>query len=219
MLDIDDDGDVFDSDEGDEVDEGGEVTEVTGPELDEGDEKSLELSEEDSDLELEEEETEYLSSYKERMDHTPISTGTWEHDRGESKFIPDDEEARAELEARGMDGIEYKNGIPDFSECAEATVEIDNMTENRYPNFKQCDDALAAKWNEEARDGRTDWEGKDVRDFRDGIYTWHERIDMKTCDLVPRAIHDKCRHLGGVSECKKRDAKTYDDEGDVFDED
>ena len=35
--------------------------------------------------------------------------------------------------------------------------------------------------------------------------SWHERSDMKHCDLVSRDIHGEIRHSGGVYECKIRD--------------
>ena len=39
---------------------------------------------------------------------------------------------------------------------------------------------------------------------------------MKTCDLVPTEVNDYFGHLGGVAECKKRDAAQ--DAGGDFDE-
>lgn len=169
----------------------------------------------DSDIE----EYDYFSTYDERLKQTPkedSDRGEWAGERGESKFIPNDSEIKAILEKYGLDGIVYKDGIPDFSEVSESTVEIDNMTENRAENFKQCDEKCAEQWNKEARDGRTDWTARDVAQWRkQNGYSWHERNDMKTCDLIPTKINDYFGHLGGVSECKKRD--TSNDGGD-FDE-
>ena len=40
----------------------------------------------------------YLSSYEERMIQTPRpESGTWNGERGESKFMPNDEEAQKEI--------------------------------------------------------------------------------------------------------------------------
>ena len=96
----------------------------------------------DSDIE----ENDYFSTYDERLKQTPkedSDRGEWEGERGESKFIPNDPEIKAILEKYGLDGIVYKDGIPDFSDVSESTVEIDNMTENRAENFKQCDEKCA----------------------------------------------------------------------------
>lgn len=165
---------------------------------------------------------EYYSDYKDRIAQTPREVserGEWTGERGESKYIPSDPEIRAILEQFGIDGIEYKHGIPDFSKCSACTVEIENMTAQRAGpggNFEQCDAKCAEQWNKEAKDGKTDWTPRDVADWRRANgYSWHERNDMKTCDLVPTAINDYFGHLGGVAECKKRDAEN--DGGDFDD--
>ena len=104
-------------------------------------------------------EGEYLSTYKERIDRTPSENsdrGEWTGERGESTYIPSDEAMKELLAKYGLEGIEYHDGIPDFSQCSECTVEIDNMTENRADNFAQCDEKCAEQWNKEARDGKTD---------------------------------------------------------------
>ena len=162
------------------------------------------------------------STPKERLDRTPredSDRGVWTGERGDSDFIPNDKEIIEILDKYGLDGITYKDGIPDFSECSESTVEIDNMTDKRYGsdgNFAQCDEKCADQWNKEARDGKTDWTARDVRNWREeNNYTWHERNDMKTCDLVPTKINDYFGHLGGVSEYKKLHSQ---DNGGEFDE-
>ena len=85
-------------------------------------------------------------------------------------------------------------------------------------NFSQADAKLAEKWNEQQKDGRTDWTDEDVYEWRhDPAHqcSWHERCDTKTMDLVPYDIHSYCKHLGGVSECKARDSVN---DGGGFDE-
>lgn len=166
------------------------------------------------------------NSYEDRLKHTMLENsdyGEYEGERGESKFVPseiteDGKACKEKLDEYGLDGIEYKNAEPDFSKCSEATVEIDNMTENRYDyidskgdiqagNFSQADVKCAEKWNNEAKNGKTDWTPSDVADYRhENKLTWHERCDTKTMDLVPREVHGYIKHLGGVSECKVRDA-------------
>ncbi len=173
----------------------------------------------DSFFNSEIEENDFFSTYDERLKQTPkedSDRGKWEGARGEAKFIPNDSEIKKTLEKYGLDGIVYKDGIPDFSDVSESTVEIDNMTENRAENFKQCDEACAEQRNKESRDEITDWRARDVEQWRKkNGYSWHERNDMKTCDLIPTKINDYFGHLGGVSECKKRDASN---DGGDFDE-
>ena len=168
----------------------------------------------------------YLSTYKERVDRTPKDDGErgyWQGERGESEFIPDDDDVNTILEQYGIEGIKYRNGIPDFSPCSEATVEIDNMTDNRSgppvegSNFQQCDQKCAEKWNEQSYDGRCDWTARDVANWRRENYcSWHERNDLHTCDLIPTKINAYFGHLGGVGEYIRLTSNNSAE--DVFDE-
>ncbi|WP_033154918.1 HNH endonuclease [Pseudobutyrivibrio ruminis] len=173
-------------------------------------------------------------SYEDRLSCVPVSEtkGQWEGQRGESKFVPSDDvgkECKDKLAEYKLDGIEYKNLEPDFSKCSEATVQIEDMDEHRWDyidangdeqlgNFSKADEKAAQLWNEQNRDGRTDWTAEDVYDYRNNLehhFTWHERCDTKTMDLVPYEIHNYCTHSGGVAECKARDAVNA---GGEFDE-
>lgn len=166
------------------------------------------------------------NSEEKRLGFVPLDgvRGHFEGERGDSKFIPfgDTEVGRAcidKLKEYGQDGIEYKNLEPDFSKVSEGTVQIDNMTEHRLDyidengnqkegNFSQADKKCAELWNEQKKDGRTDWTEEAVYEWRHDLEhycSWHERCDTKTMDLVPYEIHSYCKHLGGVSECMARD--------------
>jgi hypothetical protein len=156
-------------------------------------------------------ESDYLSTYEERIKQTPtdnsIERGYWEGERGESKYIQSDENIKKILAEYGLDGIVYHDGIPDFSGCSESTVEIDNMSANRQGkdgNFEQADQKYAEQWNKEGWDGKTDWTKRDVTNWRrNNGYSWHECNDRKTCQLIPTEINDYFKHFGGVAECKK----------------
>ena len=168
----------------------------------------------------------YPSSYKERIDQTPKDDGDrgdWQGERGESVFIPDNDDIEAVLGKYHIDGIRYKNGIPDFSPCSESTVEISNMTENRSgppvegSNFQQCDQKCAEQWSQQYRDGICDWTARDVADWRrENGYSWHERNDMKTYDLIPTKVNAYFGHLGGVGECIRLSENRSGE--DIFDE-
>lgn len=185
--------------------------------------------------ELHAKEKEYYTSYEDRLKHTPNETselGDWEGERGESKFVPNPESevgnaAKEKLSEYGIDGVEYESAEPDFSECCEAEVKIDNMTENRenyvdedgnyqLGNFAQADAKCADLWNTTGRDGKEDWTAADVRDWRrENKYSWHECCDTSTMQLVSRDIHGAFKHSGGVAECKARDGANT---GGEFDE-
>ena len=160
----------------------------------------------------------YPSTYKERLDRTPTTEnphGKWSGDRGESMFVPTDDRLRELLQSKGVEGINYKDAIPDFGPIAEAKVTIQGMSQHRLSqmgengerivgNYEKADIECAKAWNLEQRDGKDDWTHQDVKNWREANgCTWHEDNDMKTCCLVPTEVHDVCRHLGGVSEIKK----------------
>lgn len=159
----------------------------------------------------------YPSSNKERLDRTPSienPNGKWSGDRGESMFIPTADRVREILRNKGLEGINYKDGIPDFNPISEAKVTIQGMSQHRLSqmgengerivgNYEKADTECAKAWNLEQRDGKDDWTHQDVKKWREANeYTWHEHNDMKTCSLVPTEVHKVCSHLGGVSEIK-----------------
>lgn len=156
--------------------------------------------------------------------HTPVEDsvkGYWTGERGNSKFIPNENteagmRAKVKLAEYGLNGIRYKNGEADFSRCSEATVVIDHMRSNRDDNFDQADVKCAEKWNLESREGRNDWTARDVYEWRHkNKYSWHERCDTKSMDLVSRDIHNSTfSHSGGVSECKVKEGSNNGGEFD-----
>jgi hypothetical protein len=137
------------------------------------------------------------SSYKERLDRTPKNNGTWEAERGESKFVSEKPEVKQYLNEAGVDGVEYKNAIPDFSPFTKGEVKIPNMTNDRRKNFANADETLANQWSTPEKK----WTADDVADWRDdNNYTWHELNDLESMQLVPGKINGTFNHLGGVGE-------------------
>jgi len=139
----------------------------------------------------------------------PISDGTWSGERGNSIWYPDKDyhpkkdnpenmSWREILEKYGIDGIEFKDGHPDFSEVSKADVEI-KMTSSRAINFGLARKALAS-------------EGKYTEDeikawMEENNYTWHDHQDGKTMQKVPKVIHNNVQHAGGISEIKRQEAE------------
>lgn len=132
--------------------------------------------------------------------------GHWDGLRGDSKWIPDREAIPTRynpdgltwgeiLDKYGIDGIEYKNGEPDFSPVSKGEVEIDDFTDDRQSNFAQADEALAKQRG---------CSPEEVKKWREeNGYTWHECKDCKTMQKVPREVHNNMDHSGGISEYKK----------------
>lgn len=167
------------------------------------------------------------STRLERVRYTPVDgpNGSWVGERGESKYMSNNQEVNEALAKYGRDGIEYRNGVVDFSPVAEAKVTIEGMSENRLSrkdesgnhlagNFEKANIKLAKQWNKERRDGKDDWTHTDIEKWRkENKLTWHENSDMKTCELVPTIIHEAFRHSGGVFEINKKNNRNggFDD--------
>lgn len=119
------------------------------------------------------------------------------------------------LNEAGIKGIEYKNGVPDFSPVAKAQIEVDYMLGGKGPkgnvargyNFEQANERLADKFNKlpelAHQFGMESGEitARDIEKYRvRNKLTWHELNDGVTMQLVPTEINAKFGHLGGVGE-------------------
>ena len=82
----------------------------------------------------------YPSTYDEKINQTPVNNGLWTGDLGESKFISELDEVNDVLKKYDIDGIEYKDGIPDFSPVSEGEVIHPDMSPDmsidRNKNFR-----------------------------------------------------------------------------------
>ena len=166
---------------------------------------------------------EFASNSKERISKTPADTNKnveFVGERGNSKCVPKNKDSSLAktLNDCGVDGIEYKNGVVDFSPTSKAEVQIEYMlggkgkngTKARQSNFAQADDAMTSELNKDLasanRLGITPSDGKsftasDVTKYRiNNKLTWHELNDTKTMQLVPTVVNTKFGHLGGVGE-------------------
>ncbi len=135
-----------------------------------------------------------------------IGNSTWKPTLNEiPKQPPGNNETWGEiLKTHRIEGIDFKEGEPDFTRSAKATTEISDFSENRNTNFIQADEKLAEQWTIENKEGK-EWSAQDVREYRkENNLTWHERSDMKTLDLVPQEIHGNVPHSGGISACKNK---------------
>ena len=163
----------------------------------------------------------FASSYEARINQTPALINPkveFEGIRGESLCTlkpPPDPQIKRILDEAGIEGIQYKNGIPDFSPVSKAQFKIDHMlggngkrgTDARRANFAQADQKLADKLNVSPEMA---WEfgmepggikARDIERYREKYkLTWHELNDVKTIQLVPSVINNKFGHLGGVRE-------------------
>ena len=154
-----------------------------------------------------------IENASEQYKGIPKSDGEWTGEAGNSiwkpylEYIPKKHNEAGKtwgeiLNKYGIDGIEFKDGEPDFTPVSEGTVEIEDFTDDRNGNFTQADEKLAEKWTTEGKDGK-EWTAQDVKEYRkENNLTWHERSDMKTLDLVPQEVHGNISHHGGIAKVK-----------------
>jgi hypothetical protein len=169
------------------------------------------LSDEDVDIDDIMEDNDLLEAaeaYESKLSRCPIEghNGSWDGLRGNSTWIPDRDAIPTRynpdgltwgqiLDKYGIEGIDYKDGDPDFSPISKGEVEIDDFTDDRPSNFAQADEALAKQRG---------CSPEEVKKWREeNGYTWHECRDCKTMQKVPREVHNNMDHSGGVSEYKK----------------
>ena len=160
-------------------------------------------SDEDMDIDdiLEEDEDDYLieaaEAYESKVSGCPIEghNGRPDRDAIPTRYNPDGLTWGQILDKYGIEGIEYKDGDPDFSPVSKGEVEIDDFTDDRPSNFAQADEALAKQRG---------CSPEEVKKWREeNGYTWHECRDCKTMQKVPREVHNNMDHSGGVSEYKR----------------
>lgn len=130
------------------------------------------------------------------------SGGSWEGERGNSKWVPDDEYTPQKhnpqnktwgdvKEEHGIDGIDFNNGEPNFSEVSKGEVTLDQKETDRGIVFNEADTKLAEQKGCEA------WEVYKWR--KENGYTWHETSDGLRAQKVPNIVHGNISHAGGHS--------------------
>lgn len=81
--------------------------------------------------------------------------------------------------------VNYKDGYPDFKPYERQSVEIDDLQGNRSTDFTKAD-AKAPK-------------GPKLEEN-----SWHHHEDTVTMQELPKEIHNRFTHIGGVSILKKK---------------
>ncbi len=158
----------------------------------------------------------YYTSLDDRKGLALATRGEWASIPGNSLCRPDvtTEGGRAvkeELGRVGVEGIEYRDYIPDFGPVAKETVTIDTMTSDIGTNKSQAYRAVADRWNSEGRpdkggNPKSDWTSRDVDEWKkENNLVFHECSDMHTCQFVPQTIHSYYKHYGGRSECAAKE--------------
>lgn len=164
---------------------------------------------------------------QENIRRTPINNGEWSGERGETLWIPADDKVQELLERYEVGGIEYTDGIPDFSKLSafEYNLNEDELKEKNSVQFQSCNDGLSDYFSdladiytgEECDDPLKNAEYKEI--LKDTFkcdeseinniqialeqrekpegYTWHHAEREGVMQLVKTEIHNSGRHRGG----------------------
>lgn len=155
-------------------------------------------------------------NYKNRIDRTPVNNGHWENAdgepgvRGESKFVPDNPDVQKTLNENGVDGIEYRDGYPDFSPVSKfnTKLEPEDYQKSDRDQFASCNQNLQEAIFSDIGTGEikdpelaSHFSSDQLDDIRFGEtpdgYTWHHDVEDGHMQLVPTDVHQTCRHSGG----------------------
>lgn len=186
-----------------------------------GDEQLLEDEEQPEPDELsEEEKSEIIKDFVDQNVSPavlPKSKGHWEGEEGDSKWIPDEDatvtwrkggETHTEtygemMEQHDIDGIEYFNNEPDFSEMEDSFIqhaELEHFSDERTGSggtYTMASEAVAERLSRETGE---EWTSQRVQAYmNDHGLTWHECADRKTVRAVPTEINAGFKHSGGIS--------------------
>lgn len=146
-------------------------------------------------------------THKESINHTPKSDCVWktflgtEGERGISRCYPTDNERIDILKNYGTDYVKYDiHGEPDFSPFVKTEVKISNMSNRRLGtdgNFRSAAEKLVgSEWAKEKGLNSVSAIENYCKKYN---LTWHEKRDGVTMQLIPREVHEKFPHLGGIS--------------------
>jgi hypothetical protein len=152
------------------------------------------------------------SEYKRRIDNTPKDGegGHWETKdgepgkRGESIWVSNNADVCELLKKHGVKGIEYKDGLPDFSPISNYECELsrEDYSKTRPEHEKICNgrlkDEIAKK--PELRAKFTDVQLEQIESGKTPKgYTWHHTDEPGRMQLVESGVHSRCKHLGGFA--------------------
>ena len=163
----------------------------------------------------------FWTTYEKRLKKTPSFNNPdleWKNitERGECLCIPKDKSGDIAkiLQSAGVDGIQYKNAVPDFSpvsifdtkvSISDDFLKTHDMKSARPISYAQANKSFADYLNSHEEyaknlgikpdNGR--YTEKCIESFmRDNKYTWHELNDCETLQCVPTLINQKFRHIG-----------------------
>lgn len=143
-----------------------------------------------------------IKDYEEGKFKNVPNSGKWDGPRGNSKWHPEPgTEADKALKEYGQDGINYRNGKPDFSPFVKRDANgrpMETPISNMRGDHRGADGDFG-----QARDAMEERYGSWNATKQEKGYTWHHNEDTSTMQLVDTRIHASgqggATHAGGAS--------------------
>lgn len=147
-----------------------------------------------------------------KISRTPNRHVSWTGERGDSKAVAtedglneyfDGKESdilifNEQLSKHGVDGIEYKDGEPDFTPVSEYSCPVPEgtLTGDYNKNVPKIHEILAKSMNERAFQGRTDWTKNSVKEYCASNWLALHESPTGEIQLVHSYIHGLFTHEG-----------------------
>ncbi len=123
----------------------------------------------------------------------PRTNGTWEGVPGESKWYPDNPDAKSVI---GNDGVTFKDGRPDFSPWSKGEISFpDGALDGSQRDFAAVYEAIAEQKNLRSANA-----AKTLLKER-GLTPHH--FDTNTIQLIPTDLHGNIPHVGSASDMRR----------------
>ncbi len=145
----------------------------------------------------------YGSTPKERLGQTPINNGEWSGERGESKWTSNLPDVQEQYEKYGADGIEYRDGLPDFTQVSQFEHQLpENLVKaTDTEQFDECSRAIKKYVEDNPEKAKRKFNEKQLVQIKAGKkpsgFTWHHSTERGKMQLVPTRIHQNSGHYGG----------------------
>jgi hypothetical protein len=144
---------------------------------------------------------EYGSSLSDRIKQTPINEGKWDGERGNSMWRPENENVVRDLKDFEVAGINYREGVPDFTPVQVFECKMPNQLYERDDDYQFTDCNLALfDYLKDHPDSISNFDDTQLEAIARGNnpsgYTWHHAVNKGRMQLVPTSINS-CGHYGG----------------------
>ena len=135
----------------------------------------------------------------------PVNNGSWSGEDGNSIWSPTNRIILEDLRfyGNGTEGIEYRNGYPDFTPIQVYECKLNSQLYYRNDEYQFVDCTIELRENLRDHPELISWfDDEQLSAIGRGLdripgYTWHHDVKKGRMQLVPTSIHSAFPHYGG----------------------